>query len=161
MTDTFFYSGKLTVGSKSNQMDIDLKRAVAMFCMVIEDEIPEMVTNFSIECTGGSKSLGAISGKGIVKSTQKESILQILKQTIVSLYFQEGCNKLSVTISAKDKDGNILKQLILDEVPITINRISKYTGTFFKGGSAVYHDSSFPISITGDWSGTDEYQYNQ
>lgn len=163
MTDTFLYSGTLSVGSQSTQMNIDLKRAVAMFCIVIDDEIPQMVTNFSIECTGGSNTLGAISGHGIVRSTQTESYIADPNNKQLFLYtFPRGdSNKLSVTISAKDKDGNILKQLILEEVPITVNRISKYTGSFFKGGSAVYRDLSFPLSIAGDWSGTDDYQYNQ
>ena len=147
VTDTFYYYGDLEVTDSQQSYDLTLTRAVAMFRLVLTDDAwPSSVTKLKFYYTGGSSTFSPKNGYGCVNSRQTE-VRTIAADGIYDIYTlphteQDVLTKLTVT--ALDADDNIIKERVFENIPITRNQITRYTGSFFgSGGSGSTSDGNF------------------
>jgi hypothetical protein len=68
------------------------------------------------------------------------------------------CN-LKVTLSAMNDGRTVLRQRVLNDVQVTRNRITTYTGKFFEDGDGVITQENFGITVNGDWDGEDTHTF--
>ena len=160
MTDTFYYYGEINVGAQSQTYDIVLNRAVAMVRFDITDEIPQNVTQMKFVMTGGSSTLNAQTGFGCVKSTQTE-IIEVNGTSSFDLYTFPHSNtgEVKVNVSALDENGNVVKEREFTQIPVTKNKITKYSGQFFAGGTSAYTISNIDLQVEADWLGETEVSF--
>ena len=164
VSDTFFYYGTFTVGDEQTTLDLMLSRAVAMVRLSLTDAIPEGVRQMKFYYTGGSSTFSASAGYGCVNS--KQTVKMDVKQDMVGepstweLYTLPHADngELKLTISALDANGNTLYEKELDDVPITINAITTYTGTLFGTDPQDLDSKGFHLTADGEW---DEGPYGE
>lgn len=152
-TDTFVWSGNVTIGEEPVDLSVTLNRIVALCRFVLTDDIPADITQMRFYYTGGSGAFDANTGLGCVNSKQD------LKFTVTSgqhqfdlytfLHDEEGTIHLKVT--ALDTAGNEQYSREFD-VAMQRNHITWLSGNFFTGAGAS------PTTITGvtvntDWAG--------
>lgn len=161
VTDTFYYYGSLEVGSDTEVHELVLTRCVAMFRLVLsDDEIPANVDKFKFYYLGGSSTFSPKQGYGNVQSKQTE-IRTVNEGGIYDVFTfphteQDVLTKLEIT--ALDVNDNTIKQHIFENVPVTRNRVTRYTGKFF-GGSGSVESGGFKLKADPNWAGTDGYKF--
>lgn len=163
MTDTFLYYAEINVTSAPQVYDLNLERAVAMFQLKLTDtSVPAQVTRFQFDYTGGSNSVDATTGLGATKSTQSETIVVSSGEKEYGVYtFVRGDgNTLNMKVSAIDVYGNAVKEQTF-EVPVTRNRITRYSGEFFKGGCLEFTSADYQMTADDAWAGTDDLSFNE
>lgn len=160
VTDTFSYYGELTVGEEAQTVDLVLNRVVAMFRLNITGAIPDNASYLEFYYTGGSSTLGAESGCGVVESRQTEIREIVEGQTKYEVYTipRKDSNSLVMRIRAFDAADQQIREANIPSVPITVNRITQCSGDFFSG-SAVSSLQGFGMTANGDWAGTDAYDF--
>jgi hypothetical protein len=158
VTDTYLYSGTLQVTKEAQTVEIGLHRAVAMFRLVLTDDIPSEVKQLQFYYTGGSSTLSAVTGYGSVNSRQTVKINVDSSQHMFDVYTfpHDETGELKMVISALDANGEVLRQKTLEKVPVTRNRITRYTGSFFGGSTGEVGSVSFNMTASPDWDGEDE-----
>ena len=163
VTDTFYYYGDLEVTDSQQSYDLTLTRAVAMFRLVLTDEaMPSSVSKLKFYYTGGSSTFSPKDGYGCVNSRQTE-VRTVAADGIYDIYTlphteQDVLTKLTVT--ALDADDNIIKERLFENVPITRNQITRYTGSFFgSGGSGSTSDGNFRLTANPDWDSVNGYTF--
>lgn len=165
IADTFMYSADITVQKGMQPLDLDLDRVVGKFeIRLTNDPVPATVSRIEFEISGGgSFYLNSNTGFAPSSSSSSRYTDKINVQpgdTVIEFYtfVCEGATKINkVTVNAKDADGGEFKKVILDNVPIARNRITRYRGIFF-GEAPINTQAS--ISLNTDWVGTDEYSLN-
>ena len=154
VTDTFYYYGDLVVTSEVQSYDLTLTRAVAMFRLVLTDEeIPSTVTKFKFYYTGGSSTFSPSAGYGCVNSKQTEIRAVADGVTTFDIYTlphteEDVLTKLTVT--ALDANDNTVKERIFENIPVTRNQITRYTGNFFGSGGSGQTSSSINFESRGN-----------
>ena len=163
MTDTFYYYGDLVVTSEVQSYDLTLTRAVAMFRMVLtDDEIPSTVTKFKFYYTGGSSTFSPSAGYGCVNSKQTEirPVTDDGLYEIFTLPHTEEDVLTKLTVTALDANDNTVKERIFENIPVTRNQITRYTGSFFgNGGSGQTSDGTFRLTADPDWDSVNGYTF--
>ena len=159
VTDTFYYYGDLVVSDSQQSYDLTLTRAVAMFRLVLTDEeMPSNVSKFKFYYVGGSSTFNPSSGYGCVNSKQTEVrtvSADFVSGTAFDIYTlphteEDVLTKLIVT--ALDANDNTVKERTFENVPVTRNQITRYTGSFFgSGGSGQQSDGTFRLTADPDW----------
>ena len=162
ITDTFMYSSALTVSKDMQPLIINLDRVVGKFELSLtEDSVPASVTRIDFDVTGGSFYLNSYTGCGMPSSSKYTDKVKVQPgDKVIELYtfVGDGVTSLSkLAMSAKDSEGQEVKRLLLENVPIARNRITRYKGVFF-GKEPV--NAGVLISLNSDWAGTDEYPFN-
>ena len=157
VTDTFYYCEPLEI-TGSQQLDIMLKRAVAMFRLVINDKTPDEVKRMKFYYTGGSSTFDAVNGCGCVDSRQTE-----YRDVASSAYGGESLyevytfphadgRQLKVDVSALGASGEtLLYRRLFENVSVTVNQVTQYTGCFF-GEDPDGGRSSITIDIDDEWT---------
>lgn len=163
VTDTFYYYGDLVVTAEKQSYDLTLTRAVAMFRMVLTDEsIPNNVAKLKFYYLGGSSTFSPKDGYGCVNSKQTE-IRPVAADGIYEIYTlphteEDVLTKLTVT--ALDANDNILKERTFENVPITRNQVTRYTGSFFgSGGTGDTGSGTFRLTADPDWDSVNGYTF--
>ena len=164
VTDTFYYYGDLVVTSEQQNYDLTLTRAVAMFRLVLTDEdIPSAVAKFKFYYTGGSSTFSPKDGYGCVNSKQTE-IRTVASDGVYEIYTlphteEDVLTKLTVT--ALDANDNVVKEQNFENIPITRNQITRYSGTFFSGGggNAPASSSAFRMTANPDWDKESSFEF--
>lgn len=158
VTDTYLYSGELTVTKETQTVDIGLRRVVAMFRLVLTDEVPAEVCQLKFYYTGGSSTLSGETGYGSVNSRQtvKLDVVAGQKQFEVYTFPHAETDELKMVISALDANGEVLRERTLENVPVTRNRITRYTGQFFGASTGEVGNVSFNLTASSEWDGEDE-----
>ena len=163
VTDTFYYYGDLVVTAEKQSYDLTLTRAVAMFRMVLtDDEIPSTVAKLKFYYLGGSSTFSPKAGYGCVNSKQTE-IRPVSTDGIYEIYTlphteEDVLTKLTVT--ALDANDNIIKERIFENVPVTRNQVTRYTGSFFgSGGGNSTNDGTFRLTADPDWDAVNGYTF--
>lgn len=162
MTDTFYYYGQITV-SGSGSYDITLERAVAMFRFIITDTTPTNVTQMQFYYTGGSSTFDATTGFGCVQSRQTEvrdvadEAYEGQSQYEVYTLPHTTDDTLKVVVTALDADGTSILERTFTDVPVTVNKVTQYTGEFF-GSTTEQGSLGITLSIDAEWD-LDEYSY--
>ena len=164
VTDTFYYYGDLVVTSEVQSYDLTLTRAVAMFRMVLTDEeIPSTVTKFKFYYTGGSSTFSPSAGYGCVNSKQTEirTVADgVTTFDIFTLPHTEEDVLTKLTVTALDANDNTVKERVFENVPVTRNQITRYTGSFFgSGGSGQTSDGTFRLTADPDWDSVNGYTF--
>ena len=163
VTDTFYYYGDLVVTSEVQSYDLTLTRAVAMFRMVLtDDEIPSTVAKFKFYYTGGSSTFSPSAGYGCVNSKQTEirPVADDGAYEIFTLPHTEEDVLTKLTVTALDANDNTVKERIFENVPVTRNQITRYTGSFFgSGGSGQTSDGTFRLTADPDWDSVNGYTF--
>lgn len=139
-TDTFYICQDFTVSTNS-EYDLTLKRAVSMFRLLIEDSIPTSVTQIKFYYTGGSSTFDAVSGYGCVNSKQTE--IRIITDEMrkngtkldVFSFPHADEDTLKMTITAQTSSEATVKERTFANIPIKLNSITQYSGTFFEATS--------------------------
>ena len=163
VTDTFYYYGDLVVSAETQSYDLTLTRAVAMFRLVLTDEdIPVNVAKMKFYYTGGSSTFSPKDGYGCVNSKQTE-IRTVAEDGIYEIYTlphteEDVLTKLTVT--ALDANDNIVKERIFENIPITRNQVTRYTGSFFgSGGGGETGSGDFRMTADPDWDAVNGYTF--
>ena len=163
VTDTFYYYGDLVVTSEVQSYDLTLSRAVAMFRMVLtDDEIPSTVTKFKFYYTGGSSTFSPSVGYGCVNSKQTEirTVSDDGVYEIFTLPHTEEDVLTKLTVTALDANDNTVKERVFENIPVTRNQITRYTGSFFgNGGSGQTSDGTFRLTADPDWDSVNGYTF--
>lgn len=157
ITDTFFYCEPISV-EDSQQFDVTLKRAVAMFRLVVSDNTPADVKRMKFYYTGGSSTFDAVNGCGCVDSRQTEyrdvPTSAYEGESVYELYtfpHSDG-RQLKMDISALGASGdNALYRQLFEDVPVATNQVTQYTGNFY-GENPDGGRSSITIDIDDAWT---------
>ena len=169
VTDTFYYYGDLVVTEAKQSYDLTLTRAVAMFRLVLTDEeIPSNVAKLKFYYVGGSSTFSPKDGYGCVNSKQTE--VRTVPAVFVSgtafdiytLPHTESDVLTKLTVTALDANDNTVKERIFENVPITRNQITRYTGSFFGSGgsgSSSSSDGTFHLTADPDWDSVNGYTF--
>lgn len=164
MTDTFYYYGEIDLDNNSNY-DITLQRAVAKFRLVISDKTPDNISQMKFYYTGGSSTFNAQTGFGSVNSRQTE-----IREVEASAYTGSSQyeiytlphiteDELKIVVSALDSSGATIYEKTFQEVPVTINQVTQYTGNFFGNQDQSQLSGDIKLSINDTWDNNNEYSY--
>lgn len=163
VTDTFYYYGDLVVTDAKQSYDLTLTRAVAMFRLVLTDEsVPPTVAKLKFYYLGGSSTFSPKNGYGCVNSKQTE-VRTIADDGIYDIYtlpHTEDDVLTKLTVTALDANDNTIKERVFENVPVTRNQVTRYTGSFFgSGGGGSTSDGTFRMSADPDWDSVNGYTF--
>lgn len=156
VTDTFYSCQQLVVDEPKNY-DMVLTRAVAMFNLTIKDTTPSDVKRMKFYYTGGSSTFNAQDGCGCVDSRQTE-----YREVPTTAYTGESDYELftfphddgrtlKMDVTAQDSSGKeALYHQVFEDVPVTINQVTHYTGCFFGGTESDGH-TNVSVKVTNNW----------
>ena len=167
VTDTFYYEGELTVASSQDTYELVLQRPVAMFRLQLTDVLPSNAHKIRFYYTGGSSTFNPSTGFGCVNSRQTVMMDIEDGQQVFEVYtFPHELNDfLKITVTIYDSGENILKEQVFEQVPVTVDQITIFTGSFFggSGGGGGGGNPNAPSGITmkadGDWSDISSYGF--
>ena len=153
-TDTFLYSEGITIGQEQQNLQISLKRIVALCRFVITDDYPSDVAKMNFYYTGGSGAFDAYTGFGSVASKQEVTfdVKSGQKQFDLYTFLHEQSSDISLKVTALDATGNELSQLTFD-VPMEQNHITWYSGNFFNGTGSSSSTTVSGVTVNIDWAG--------
>ena len=163
VTDTFYYYGDLVVTDAQQSYDLTLTRAVAMFRLVLTDEeIPASVAKLKFYYTGGSSTFSPKDGYGCIQSKQTE-VRPTAADGIYDIYtlpHSEDDVLTKLTVTALDQNDNTVKERVFENVPVTRNQITRYTGSLFgNGGGGSTSDGTFRMTADPDWDSVNGYSF--
>jgi len=155
VTDTFYYYGDLTVGSSAVSQSLTMHRAVAMFRLILTEELPATVRKLKFYYTGGSSTFSAVSGYGCVNSRQTVNIDVASGQKVFEVYTfpHDEQGQLKMTVTALDAQDNAVGERVFENVPVRRNYITRYTGSLLGGGGNAPESSGIRFTADGDWGG--------
>ena len=158
ITDTFLYSSDISVVKDMQPLNLDLDRVVTKVELrLVADSVPPSVEMMEFEIgTGGSSGLNTLNGYGTrsTKYTDKISVSpgDTLREVYTFVY--EGAETTKMTVTAKDNAGQEVKKILLENIPIARNRITRYSGVLF-GKESINTQSM--VCINREWAGLNEY----
>lgn len=167
VTDTFYYYGDLVVTDAKQSYDLTLTRAVAMFRLVLTDEsVPSNVAKLKFYYLGGSSTFSPKDGYGCVNSKQTEirpvpaDFISGTAFEIFTLPHTEDDVLTKLTVTALDANDNVIKERTFENVPITRNQVTRYTGSFFgSGGGGSTSDGTLRLTADPDWDSVNGYTF--
>ena len=167
VTDTFYYYGDLVVTDAKQSYDLTLTRAVAMFRLVLTDDAwPSSVTKLKFYYTGGSSTFSPKDGYGCVNSKQTEvrtvpaDFVSGTAFDIYTLPHTESDVLTKLTVTALDANDNTVKERTFENVPVTRNQVTRYTGSFFgSGGTDQTSDGTLRLTADPDWDSVNGYTF--
>ena len=168
MNKLILFASALAVTEAKQSYDLTLTRAVAMFRLVLTDEsVPSNVAKLKFYYLGGSSTFSPKDGYGCVNSKQTEvrtvpaDFFSGTAFDIYTLPHTESDVLTKLTITALDQNDNTIKERIFENVPITRNQITRYTGSFFgSGGSGSQSsDGTFRLTADPDWDSVNGYTF--
>lgn len=162
LTDTFCFAGTITVGDEPEQHSLTMNRVCAMVRFHFTDEeIPAQLTHVKFDYTGGSANFNPTTSEGTTKSTQSET-RPVSANDIYQVYtfpYLSAAGVLKMTISALASDGEVIRKKTIENITVTRNRITTYTGELFGDGEGTITQSGFGFTVNTDWDGVDEYTF--
>ena len=162
LTDTFCHCSQITIGGEKNTFTLPMYRAGAMIQFCLTDEsVPDNFSYFLMEYTGGSANFNPTTLEGITKSSQSERRIRNSMNTHQAYtfpYLATSCT-LKMTVSGLDAYGTVIRKRVFENVPVTRNRITTYTGKFFEDGDGEFTQSDFGFVVHTDWDGEDKYDF--
>ena len=64
-----------------------------------------------------------------------------------------------LTITALDADDNTIKERVFENVPVTRNQVTRYTGSFFGNGGGSTGSGDFRMTADPDWDSVSGYNF--
>ena len=159
VSDTFYYYGTLTVSNAQTVYNIELKRAVSMFRLELTSDLPANAAKIRFYYTGGSSTFSPYSGYGCVNSRQTVMMNVSAGQRVFEVYTlpHEETDVLKIVVSVYNSNDDVLAEHTFENVPVTRNKITQYTGEFLGGNSRT--GSSFNLTANDEWEGKDNYTF--
>jgi hypothetical protein len=157
VTDTFYYCGELTVTAEKQEVGINLQRSVAMLRLKLTG-VANDVASLKFYYLGGSSTFSPDAGLGVVNSKQTE-VRVFSNDGIYEIYtFPHSTQDVltKVTVTALDAGDNEVGECLIENVPVTVNRITLYEGDFVSGGGSPL---SVNINVNAEWEGIDRISY--
>ncbi|MGM9698774.1 MAG: FimB/Mfa2 family fimbrial subunit [Prevotella sp.] len=158
LTDTFVFCKDIEVNEEAKTIEATLTRAVAMVRFVVTDGIPDDAVQLKFYYTGGSSSLDAVTKLGCVESRQTEYRYVDESNGVYEIYTFPHATEdvLQVKISALDSGENVLAEQTIEDIPVTVNMITRISGDLFDGSAST---KKFDVSIVADneWDGVVDY----
>jgi hypothetical protein len=114
-----------------------------------------------MEYTGGSANFNPTTLQGITKSSQSERRVRNalnIHQAYTFPYMAPSC-LLKITVSGLDADDTVIRRRVFNDVPVTRNRITTYTGKFFEDGDGIFTQTDFGFVVHTDWDGEDVHTF--
>ena len=155
-SDTFLHCEIVEVGDTPVVVNADVQRIVSLCRVVVADTIPENVTKFHFEYTGGSGYFDASTGYGISTSGKNQQMdfdaVAGRDSTVYDLYtfLPDDVGTIHLKAQAKDAEDNTVCAREID-VPLKRRQISKLSGPFFSGASG--STITIVISVDDEWEG--------
>ncbi|MBR5062999.1 MAG: FimB/Mfa2 family fimbrial subunit [Prevotella sp.] len=162
-TDTFYAYQEFSL-TEDTEIDVLLKRAVALFRLVVEDEFPAIVTDMKFYYTGGSSTFDAVSGYGCVNSKQTEyrDVTEKMRQSggMFDLYTFPHKEKdtLKMIVTALTSSDETYLERTFPTIPVEVNSVTQYAGTFF-GSSTDEGDLDLHFEVDTTWVQYSKYHY--
>jgi hypothetical protein len=91
--------------------------------------------------------------QGCTKSTQSEFRHPYSEYRVFTFPYMAKDGKLQMTVTALDDQQAMIASHIFFDVPVSRNRISTYRGSFFGNSGGEWEQTTFGISINGEWEG--------
>lgn len=157
VTDTFYYYGTVTAGTERQEVAVCLERAVAMVRLKLTGTARDDVASLKFYYLGGSSTFSPALGFGSVNS----------KQTEYRAWSEDGVYEVytlphstedvltRMTVTALDAGDNEIGECVLENVPVTVNRVTEWSGDVFGGGGSV----NIGITVDPEWAGVDSYTF--
>ena len=160
LTDTFCYCGQVTVSDTPEQFQLKMHRVCAMVEVVATDaDVPDGFARVVIGYTGGSANFNPTTFEGTTKSTQSEARLKAERYQVFTFPYLSDTGVLKMTLSMQTADGTVMAQKVIEEVPVTRNRITRYTGHLFDDTPGEITQTGFGFTVDADWDGIDDYMF--
>ena len=161
ITDTFYYYGDLNVTEERQTINLVLTRPVAAFRLAATTDLPASVKTLRFYYTGGSSTFSPLTGFGCVNSRQTETREVSAGQREWDVFTFPHANEglLKMTITALDTAGNTLAERVLEDVPVTIDEVTRYSGDLFVGSSGAVSSPTLSIKAEGDWKAVRDYDF--
>ena len=162
LTDTFCHCSTITISSAQHAFTLPMYRAGAMVQFCLKDSVvPDDFAYFLMEYTGGSANFNPTTLEGITKSTQSERRIRndLMIHQCYTFPYMATSGTLRMTCSALSSDGTVIRNRTFEDVPVTRNRITTYTGRFFEDGDGQFTQSDFGFVVHADWDGEDFYEF--
>ena len=64
-----------------------------------------------------------------------------------------------LTVTALDQNDNIIKEKVFENVPVSRNQVTRYTGSFFGSGGSSTSDGTFRLTADPDWDSVNGYTF--
>lgn len=162
LTDTFCHCSQIVVSGSTANFTLPMYRSVAMiqFCLT-DEQVPQNFAYFLMEYTGGSANFNPTTLEGITKSSQSEKRIRntlMTHQAYTFPYMAKSC-QLKITVSGLDEEGTVIRKRVFENVPVTRNRITSYTGHFFEDGDGEFTMSDFGFVVHADWDGEQKFTF--
>ena len=163
MTDTFWCTSIVNLDGDTD-ISLNLQRVVAMFRLIVKDEIPANVAEMKFYYTGGSSTLSGVTGFGSVNSKQTEvrtvdeSTRKGGAEFEIYTIPHEQTGTLTITVTALDASGNTVKETTFNNVAVTVNKIRQYEGEFFSESPEEGRGKAV-VTVDDEWGGTDTEGY--
>ena len=162
LTDTFCHCSQIVVGSSAADYTLPMYRVGAMIQFVLTDnQVPNNFHYFLMEYTGGSANFNPTTLQGTTKSTQSEKRIRnslMVHQAYTFPYMADSC-LLKISVSGLDEEGTVIRKRVFENVPVTRNRITTFTGRFFMDGDGEFTQSDFGFVVHTDWDGEDNHDF--
>lgn len=157
VTDTFYYCGALEVTGEKQDVTISLQRAVAMIRLKLTDDAVTManVAQVKFYYLGGSSTFSPLAGYGCVNSKQTEYRL-VSADGVYELYTMPHSDIDAITrmtVTALDAGDNVVGEFTIENVPVSVNRITDCTGSLKNGVGTV----NVTITVNPEWDGDFEF----
>ena len=180
VTDTFHYYGEIDVTEESQTLDVEVRRIVAMFRLRVTGDIPDDADSLNFYYTGGSTRIDPTTGYGTTNNKPNDYRLVETDVTDYEIYTipHEDDDVLKIVVTAYDNDGKARIETTFEDVPVTVNQITQYSGDFFSSWNSSDDASSEEtddgdsdsesaavqltiggITADGSWDGEKEYSY--
>ena len=162
LTDTFCACEQVTIGGSDASFTLDMYRVGAMVQFCFTDTNPPVNwSHVRIDYTGGSANFNPQTLEGNTKSTQSEKRTTngINIYQVFTFPYMSKTGLLKMTVTGLDIDGTTIRKRVFEDVPVTRNRITTFTGKFFVDGDGEFTQSDFGFVIHADWDGEDIYTY--
>lgn len=158
-SDTFCYCGQITIDEDHNNHELRMNRMTAMLRFDFTDtQMPTAFAGIKCDYTGGSANFNPTTSQGCTKSSQSELRGKNNYYFFTFPYMADECT-LKVTLTALDANQNVLTTKVINDVPVTRNRISTYHGTLFTDEPGEIIQTAFGITVNTDWAGEDHYEF--
>lgn len=162
LTDTFCHCSQIVVSGSTANYTLPMYRAVAMIQFILTDEtVPSNFAYFRMDYTGGSANFNPTTMEGITKSSQSENRLRnsLNIHQAYTFPYLSATGTLKITCTATASDGSTIRTRVFDNVPVTRNRITTYTGPFFGDGDGQFSQSDFSFVVHADWDGENKITF--
>ena len=149
-TDTYLYSGNITITAEPQTHTLTLHRITALCRFVILGDIPANVAKMRFYYTGGSGTFNATTGLGNVNSKQdlKFDVTSGQREFDLYTFLHDVQGTIHLKASALDAADNVILEREFD-ISLEQSMITYYSGNFFTGGE--YEYATEGIYLNTDW----------